>query len=864
MNATALRYRAVLLLLGLGGFGLLQGWQKAAWPPPLQKVAENSPALPVDKALQTFFLPPGYKLEVVAAEPMVQDPIVIDMDADGRMYVVEMPAFAMDESMRDSMEPICRVVLLEDTDDDGKMDKRTVFLDKLVLPRAVKALADGVLVGEPPNLWLARDTNGDGKADTKELVRNDFGRADANIEHNANGLLWGMDNTIYTSEHTWNLKWKGGAFERLPSLSRGQWNISMDDAGRIYRNWNEQPLFVDYTPVHYFMRNPNVVRTRGLYDVLIERNETAIWPVRPTIGIQRGYREGMLRPDGTATTYASSADPLIFRGDRLPKELQGNAFVSDSPTNLVHRLIVTDDGTGRLKARDAYAKGEFLASTDERFRPANLYGAPDGTFYVIDMYRGVVQDIAYQTDYLKDYIKTRKLELPVGLGRIYRVTHESMKRGPKPALSKANADELIRALSHPNGWWRDTAQQMLVQKQMTAAAPRLKLVATTAPDYRTRLHALWTLDGLDALDPATVEKALNDKSTDVRASGIRLAERWLGEGSHPLQKAVLKHMNDSSWTVRRQLTASLGALPKEARLDPLTQMIEKYGDDPILVDAAVTSLNGLESEMLDRLLPSKNVKTDAITVLAGAVSRSRDFESTIRLMDKGAESARPAAVRTALLSGVEMGLQGGSGGGGGRPPGTGPARAGLGGAGAQVAFPREPGALAKLIAEGGEMADIATRISARVSWPGKPAPVVTVAKLTPAEERMFADGAKLYSRDCAGCHQTDGQGKQNMAPALVRSRYVTGSPAVATRILLAGKEGTAMMPPFRATYTDEQIASVLTFLRREWGHTASPVSAAEVQEVRGLTASHKKPWTEAELAPLLAGPRFGGAARRPQ
>ncbi|MBM3764144.1 MAG: dehydrogenase, partial [Acidobacteria bacterium] len=161
-----------IALVGLLVAGGIFGWQRqASWPPPVQKLPESNAALPLDQALKTFYLPPGYKLEVVAAEPMIKDPIVIDEDADGRLYVIEMPAFAMDMEMRDSFEPICNIVILEDTNGDGKMDKRTVFLDKLVLPRAIKVLADGVLVAEPPNLWYARDTDGDGKADKKDLVR---------------------------------------------------------------------------------------------------------------------------------------------------------------------------------------------------------------------------------------------------------------------------------------------------------------------------------------------------------------------------------------------------------------------------------------------------------------------------------------------------------------------------------------------------------------------------------------------------------------------------------------------------------------------------------------------------------------------
>jgi mono/diheme cytochrome c family protein len=791
--------------------------------------------------MKTFFLPPGYRLELVAGEPLVRDPIVMDQDPDGRLYVIEMPAFAMDEKMQDSMEPICRVVVLEDTNNDGRMDKRTIFMDGLVLPRAVKVLADGVLIGEPPNLWLAKDTDGDGKADKKELIRGDFGRRDANLEHNANGLYWGMDNVIYTSEHTWDLRWKDGKFEMLPGLSRGQWNISQDDAGRIFRNWNEQPLFVDIIPARYFVRNPNVARTRGLYDVLIEREETAIWPVRPTPGLQRAYRKGMLREDGTATTYASSADPYIFRGDRLPKELQGNAFVADSPTNLVHRLIVDDDGSGRLKARDAYAKGEFLASTDERFRPVNLFSAADGTLYVIDMYRGVVQDIAYQTEYLNTYIKKNKLERPVGLGRIYRVVHDSMKPGPKPQLSKATPAQLADTLSHPNGWWRDTAQQLLIQRKAIAVSPKLTELVSTAPDWRTRLHALWTLDGLDAIEPATIEKALNDKAPAVRAGAVKISERWLRTPGHPIRAAVLQKTGDPNWSVRYQLAASLGELPREERLAPITAMLAKYGEDQIIVDAVISGLAGQESSALDRV-----VHADAVTLLAAAVARSRNEAAAQAIFQQAADANTIAGRREALLRGIDMGLSGGGRGLGGGRPG---APAGVG----RLTLKAEPKALTAMDT------DLARQIVARLDWPGKPAPPATGPKLTPAEEARVTAGEKIYANFCVGCHMANGQGNQGGSTNLAESKVVAGNPNVVMRIILGGKEGkVGLMPPLGAALNDDQAAAVISYIRRAWGRTASPVAPAEVQETRGVTSLKKTPWTEEELTRVPPPLRIGG------
>jgi mono/diheme cytochrome c family protein/glucose/arabinose dehydrogenase len=817
----------------------------AVWPPPLQEVPENAPALSVDDALKTFFLPPGYSLEVVAAEPLVQDPIVMDQDPDGRLYVIEMPAFALDETMRDSMEPICRVVVIEDTDDDGRMDKRTIFQDGLVLPRAIKVLANGVLVGEPPNLWLFKDTDGDLEADTKELVRDDFGRRDANIEHNANGLYWAMDNTIYTSEHDWNIKLKDGQWIKEESLVRGQWNLSQDDAGRIYRNWNEQPLFVDIIPVRYFVRNPNMVRTRGLYDILIERNETAIWPVRPTPGLQRAYREGMLREDGTATTYASSADPYIFRGDRLPKEVQGDAFVADSPTNLVHRLVVEDDGTGRLKARDAYEKGEFLASTDERFRPVNLFSAADGTLYVIDMYRGVVQDIAYQTEYLNTYIKQHDLAMPVGLGRIYRVAHESMRPGPKPSMSDDSAEELVAHLSHPNGWWRDMAQQLLVQRMATAVAPQLEKLAVSAPDWRAKLHALWTLDGIDAIRPDTVRAALKDPSPDVRAAAVRLSERWLRQKDHPIQKDVLAKMADENWIVRRQLAATLGEMPADARIAPLREMLDRYGDDEIVVDAVISGLAGAEPVMLAQVLESRNRERseDAVEMLAATIAKAKSAAAVERLLAAAGEISRPEWQRRALLAGAESGL-------------TPPTRFGrpVDGGGA-LSLANEPKSVTALARESGELAELAKSIAAKVDWPGKPAPANQGPALTPEELERVAAGEKIYGNFCAGCHLASGQGNQGGATNLAESKLVTANPNAVMRVVLGGKEGeTGLMPPLSATLNDEQVAQVVSYIRNAWGHAGFPVTPRDAQETRGITSLRKEPWTDKELEPFLRGP----------
>ncbi len=838
-------------------FGVVHGQQ--AWPPPVMKEDSGAPALTAEESMKTIVVPPGFRVELVASEPMVIDPILVEFDADGRMWVVEMPGFAQDMAMANSREPICRVVVLEDLNDDGRMDKRTVFADGLILPRALKPVDGGVLVGEPPNLWLMRDTDGDLKMDTKELVADTYGRVEANPEHNANSLIWGLDNWIYTSEHDWHLRFNRGKYEVVPTLNRGQWGGSIDDAGRVYRNVNSAPLFVDFTLARYFMRNPNGVRTRGLYDPVISIDEAVVWPIRPTRGVNRGYRDQFFRDDDTSVILQSTGTPLVYRGDRLPRDLHGDVFVTDSTTNLVHRMTMVDDGAGRLTAKNSYERGEIFASTDERLRPVSLSNGPDGTLYIVDMYRGVVQDVAYHTEFLAEYIRSNELEMPIGRGRIYRLSHDTTQRDRKPQMSKETSAGLVQYLSHPSGWWRDTAHQLIVQRQDASVAPAVKALMTSS-DWRVKLHAMGVLDGLGELDVETVQKALADTHPDVRAWGIRWSEKWIREPNHPLTPAVLGLMNDQNWIVRRQLAASIGELPIAARVAPAVTVLQRYGADPITVDVTISGLRGIESEVFSRLLQTQNgaLPADGLSMLAAAIARGGNVAQVQAVLAAATDASRPEAVRLALLEGLDTGLPAAGGGRGGRAGGGGaPGGRGGPGAAARVTLAGEPTALTSLAAGSGALAGPASAVVAKLDWPGKPAPVVRVTPLTPAEQKRFAAGAELYKNLCIACHQESGQGMDKVAPALVGSPLLVGNEGVPIRIILGGKEGPiGLMPPL-SLLDDEQVASVLTYVRREWGNTAAAVTPASVQEIRGLTRTRKQPWTNDELT----GGRGGGAGR---
>jgi mono/diheme cytochrome c family protein len=822
------------------------------WPAFGANEPEQPPVLSPMQALDSFTMPPGYHLELVASEPLVQDPILMEFDPDGRLWVIEMPGWAYNEKMENSLEPVNRLVILEDTNGDRVYDKRTVFMDKLILPRAFKIL-DGncALVGEPPNLWKACDTNGDLVSDSKELVDKTFGTLGI-LEHGANGLYWGMDNTIYVSEHNWNLRLKNGKYEILPSLRRGQWGVTQDDGGRIYRNVNTDPLFVDYVQSRYFARNPNVVSTKGLYESLVKQEETQIWPAHPTFGLNRGYRSEVYRDNGSATYYGGVSSPLIYRGTSLPREVYGQPFVADGPTNMVHLLNMTDDGNGKLSARDFYKQGEFLASTDVRFRPTALSGGWDGTIFIVDMYRGVSQDGPLQTDYLKDYIVKRNLAKDTGFGRIYRVVHDGMTTDARPQMSRQTPAQLVAHLSHRNGWWRDTAQQLLVQRNDQFVVPALKKLAARAPDPRTRLHALWTLDGMDAIDLKLVIRALDDASADVRASALRMAERWLGQPRSPVTKAVLKRMDDSNWFVRRQLAATLGELPPAQRFEPLLALLRRHGDDAITVDAAVSSLSGQEGAALAALARDAQPKNGALVMLAGATGKRREAGASETLIAFATDAGLTESARMAILDGLALGLQGGAGGGGnvvagGRAGGGIPGVARQDAAGNRYAIPAEPVALTSLSGGKDNISAAARKVLGLITWPGRPAPLALPPRSV-EEERLFAMGKTLYADNCSGCHQPQGEGSPGIAVPLAGSKRVVATGDVPVRILTNGYEGKmALMPPLGAAMSDEEIAGLLTYVRQSWGNKGTPITPAGVKEWR-LAFSHRTtPWTEAEI-----------------
>ena len=442
----------------------------------------------------------------------------------------------------------------------------------------------------------------------------------------------------------------------------------------------------------------------------------------------------------------------------------------------------------------------------------------------------------------------------------------------------------MERLTHPNGWWRDAAQRTLVERGDKAAVAPLVKLAGSATDWRTRLHALWTLDGLDAIEPAAITKALEDPSRDVRVAAIRISEKWLGEASSPVREAVLRRLEDKDWAVRHQLAASLGVLPASARDTALASLLERHGDDPITLDAALSGLRGVEMAVLEKLQQSGGPATPqreaALTMFSATIVRGAQDVAIQTLFGSIADDGRPAWQRAALLRGTEVAILGATMPGmparrGGPPPATAPcptcpgARGGPGGAYAfggpgttaqagrgrggvrALRLSREP-ALAALAAKGGDLGTRAGAVLARVEWPGKPGVAAPLPPLTAGEQQRFNAGQEIYRNVCQACHQPDGRGMDKLAPSLIESAFAVGPPEVPVRILLHGKEGPiGLMPPVGQVFTDEQLASVLTYIRREWGLSGSAVDAATVKAVRDATPTRTRPWTNDELTALM-------------
>ena len=512
-----------------------------------------------------FQLPKGYKLELVLSEPQIKEPSVAVFDGDGSMFVAEMRTYMQDIDGSGKFNKVSRVSKHIDTNGDGKFDKHTIFIDKLMLPRILLPLDDRLVVGETNtnDLYVYRDTDGDGVADEKKPFYIGGNRG-GNLEHQPSGLIWSMDNWLYTTYNAYRLRHKGGEIlKESTAPNGGQWGLTQDNHGK--------PWYVNAGGE----RGPLNFQTPIVYAALNAKDQFAanyriVYPLVPIPDVQGGTRR--FRPkEKTLNHFTATCGAEVYRGDRLPKELFGNLFFGEPVGRLIRRTIIeNDDGVSKL--RNAHPESEFIRTPDAYFRPINMVTAPDGTMYIVDMYRGIIQEGNWvkRGSYLRKVVQQYKLDESIGRGRIWRLVHEDHKPGPQPKMLKETSAQLVAHLAHPNGWWRDTAQKLLILRDDKSVASSLKKMAVGHGSYLTRMHALWTLEGLDLADANIIRATLKDEHPQVRITGIRVSESLHKAGDDSLTPDLKKMTSDKDGEVVLQALMTAKHLRIEDWQDWLT------------------------------------------------------------------------------------------------------------------------------------------------------------------------------------------------------------------------------------------------------------------------------------------------------
>lgn len=833
-----------------------------------------APLLSPQEELRTFKLEPGFHAELVAGEPLVHDPVAAAFDLEGNLWVAEFSTFngeltqylpELTHGVKPAQVPTCKIVKLVASHHDGRFDTRIVWLEGLQLVRGLAIVHDGILISDSPNLWLARDLHHTGHCDDKVLLSDNY-EADPLMQvsrrqstwaykptagdtarvyiqaEDSGSLMWGRDNIIHDIDFALDYRYRHGKLEPLNVPVRGQFGICQDDFGRLYFNSNSDQLRGDLFAPTYGTRNGNVTGMPWA-DVRLATDQQ-VWPSHTNPAVTGGYRRGILgrhngglRPDGRLLEFTAACSPLIYRGTNFPKDYYGNAFVPEPAGNLIKRDLLSEKD-GRITAVQAYHGREFLTSTDSRFRPVALVNAPDGTMLVVDLYRGILQEYHYLTHYLESQSLGRGLEAPMfGPGRIFRIVADQGPRDPdRPDLARASAADLAAALSKPNGWWRDVAEQELVERDDRSAVPALDDLALHAPNAATRDCALWALDGLEATDLKLLAAALQDPSEQIRSAAVRLHERWLA--SDATAEAALRQLepmvDDPSAEVTVQLALTLGEAKGPAALALMARLLRQPNPSPFLPKAIASGLRGREFEFFESIAgePQPAIQT----ILASAIVHSGNRAAIDRLIAQvGGEGGLAPRTRLAVIAGFESLLQ--------------PAF--------RRTIPRSGLVMAAELAPWQRSSDARVRAAAAELVSGlQPVEAeerrrAAHAKPLSAEEQKRYEQGQLVFQVCAACHQAGGTGQANVAPSLVDSHWVGSSPALLVRIVLNGKEGTpgfaAPMPPVAVAFTDEQIASVLTYVRNSWGRHEGAVTPDLVAEVRKQNGARQTPWTNAEL-----------------
>ena len=606
-----------------------------------QQVSSKAPPLSPQETVNSMEIQSGYRMVPVLAEPHIHEPSAIAWDGNGRMYVVEMRTYMQDIDGQNQFAPKSRVSRHEDTDGDGVYDKHTIFADKLILPRMVLPLRDRVLIRETNTLDLKsyQDLDGDGVADRVELVHQGGPRG-GNLEHQPSGLIWNVDNWLYTAMSPFRYRVTSGKIirDRMPGSS-GQWGLTHDNVGRLFYSFagGENPVADFQRPLVYgHLRLPGE-QAPGFREV---------FPIDDIPDTQGG--RGRLRANNTLNHFTASCGQSIFRGDRLPLDFHGDLIICEPVGRLIRRAKVTNDH-GKLVVSNAYDRQEFIASRDPNFRPINSATGPDGCLYLVDMYRGIIQEGNWvrSGSYLRDIVKEYELEKNIGRGRIYRVEHKTTKRGPQPRMLDETPAQLVAHLSHPNGWWRSEAQKLIILHADLSVVDTLQQLAVAGRAPLGRLHAWWTLEGLSAIDSKFLQVGFRDPDPRVRSAVMRIAEAFINQ-DRSLDGAIEQLAQDQDPDVAIQVVLSSGRGAHPQALALADHIVKTHDSNPSVRDLARQFRSRMEAIRAERLRIEELRRRNKL--LAESVERGQLTYSTLCVNCHGRDGkGRPAPDRKEIM-----------------------------------------------------------------------------------------------------------------------------------------------------------------------------------------------------------------------
>ncbi len=648
---------------------------------------EQGPLSP-EQALESFRVATGFRVELFAAEPHVVDPVEMAFDENGGVYLAELGDNPDDPPA--GQEPLSRIKYLEDTDGDGRIDRHTVFADGLLAVEGIAPWRGGLVATAAPDILYLKDTDGDRRADVREVMYTGF--AVPHVEGRLSNPRLGLDNWFYVVNHGYPGSVTVPGNPSVPAVNvrkrefrfhpiRGLAEASTGDAqfGQSYNRWGH--WFITHNTVHlrhtvvppgYLDRNPLFAVEESEQDIsdhgrpaspVYPISAPQRWRVERTRARSRRYAETRPgRVEQLAGFFTAAAGTTVYTGDRFGPDFEDAIFVGEGNGNLVHCDVATPDGA-TYTARRWPAQGEFLASSDNWFRPVNFANAPDGSLYVLDYYREFLE----HPDFIPEAVKRRLgMDFRAGdtLGRIYRIVPAKEGWRPRPdRLGDFASEELVRLLGHSNGWHRRTAHRLLVERQDQGAVHSLEHNLTAHPDAAVRLRSLWVLEGLGSLTPELVESTLGDVHWAVREAALRLADPTL----ESLSGAVLDATRDENPRVAFQAGLTVGGLPVSGELAAtLAGLVARFPDDPWFHVPVLSAPPAMAGPVLSALAEQYPAYFEApsrerlrfVEQAARVVGARNDHAETVATLVTAATSDRLAgtAWRAAVLDGLADGL----------------------------------------------------------------------------------------------------------------------------------------------------------------------------------------------------------------